>query len=260
MAKYNNRCLLEVSMKIAVADPEVLDEAREISDHLGALLVTDEDREIGDERYLRLDRNGLALVQGNMELRGDFREMLPRITGGHLQHEKLLRAIRFREEIPEPLAVDATAGLGEDSFILAAGGFTVVMCEYNPIIAALLKDALYRAQKDPDIGEIARRMKLIEGNSVEIFSRLDREIDIIYLDPMFPAKKKSGISTKKLQLFQKLETPCADEKELLDAAFSADPRRIVVKRPIKGAPLAGKKAGYSIDCRNVRYDCYAVRG
>ena len=102
-------------------------------------------------------------------------------------------------------------------------------------------------------------MELREGNGIDILGTLGWKPDVIYLDPMFPAKKKSGISTKKLQIFQKLETPCANEEELLAAAFAADPRRIVVKRPIKGEPLAGKKPGFSIDCRNVRYDCYVVR-
>jgi 16S rRNA (guanine1516-N2)-methyltransferase len=171
----------------------------------------------------------------------------------------MLRAVRFKEDAIGMLAVDATAGLGEDSFILAAAGFSVLMCEYNPVIAALLSDALVRAQRDPDIGEIARRMELREGNGIDILGTLGWKPDVIYLDPMFPAKKKSGISTKKLQIFQKLETPCANEEELLAAAFAADPRRIVVKRPIKGEPLAGKKPGFSIDCRNVRYDCYVVR-
>ena len=75
---------------------------------------------------------------------------------------------------------------------------------------------------------------------------------------MFPEKQKSGVSTKKLQLFKTLEAPCSDEAELMEAAVSAGPRRIVVKRPVKGPFLAGKKAGHSIVCRNIRYDCYTV--
>lgn len=244
-------------MRIVAAAPEFLDRARKIADHLGGDLVTG--IACGEERYLRLDEDGLTLVQGKMELRGDFKHMIRRVLGGHLQHEKLLKAIRFKEESRQLFAVDATAGLGEDAFIIAASGFHVLMCEYNPVIAALLRDALERALGDTDIGDIVGRMELREGSSIDILRTLDREPDLIYLDPMFPAKKKSGISTKKLQLFQKLEMPCADEEELLLAAFAAHPRRIVIKRPVRGEPLAGKKPGYSIDCRNVRYDCHVVR-
>ncbi len=208
------------------------------------------------ERYLRCDERGLALVQDHMELLCNFRSMLSRVGRGHLQHEKLLRAVRMKEEVPEPFAVDATAGLGEDSFILAAAGFQVLLFEYNPVIAGLLRDGLERALKDPEIADIASRMELVEGDSVDLLAGLKRRPNLIYLDPMFPAKKKSGISTKKLQLFQKLEQPCENEEALMDAARAVHPDKIVVKRPIKGPPLAGKKPGYSIDCRNVRYDCY----
>ena len=208
------------------------------------------------ESYLRFDEKGLALVQDRMELLCDFRSMLSRVGRGHLQHEKLLRAVRLKEEVPEPFAVDATAGLGEDSFILAAAGFQVLLFEYNPVIAGLLRDGLERARKEPEIAEIASRMELVEGDSVDLLAGLTRRPNLVYLDPMFPAKKKSGISTKKLQLFQKLEHPCENEEVLMDAARALHPDKIVAKRPIKGPPLAGRKPGYSIDCRNVRYDCY----
>ncbi|MDO4805064.1 MAG: class I SAM-dependent methyltransferase [Lachnospiraceae bacterium] len=220
--------------------------------------------------YLRLDESGLSLVAGKMELRGDFGQMLRRVLGGNLQHEKLLRAARWKGMPDRPLAVDATAGLGEDSFILAAAGYHVILCEYNPIIAALLGDALMRAQGGDsgkagsfigmecgeELREIASRMELIEGDGAEILASLEERPDLVYLDPMFPAKRKSGISTKKLQIFQKLEAPCVDEEALMEAAWKAGPSRIIVKRPVKGLPLAGRRPGFSIGCKTVRYDCY----
>ncbi len=278
-------------MKILAGQEKFLhDKASAIAERIQADLVTDPEEVAGEDRYLRFDLNGLSLVQGKMELRGDFGQMHRRVLGGHLQHEKLLRAARWKGMPDDPIAVDATAGLGEDSFILAA----VIMCEYNPVIAALLADALERAQNGPSISrgggaddltgvsveerkhggrysdsfeteqiesgirEIANRMELITGNGIDILASLEKRPDLIYLDPMFPAKQKSGISTKKLQLFQQLETPCAAEEELLKAAFEAGPQRIVVKRPIKGKPLAGRRPAYAIECRNVRYDCYLI--
>ena len=282
-------------MKILAGQEQFLqDKARTIAERIKATVTTDIEEVAGEDRYLRFDLNGLSLVQGKMELRGDFGQMHRRVLGGHLQHEKLLRAARWKGMPDDPIAVDATAGLGEDSFILAAAGFHVIMCEYNPVIAALLADALERAQNGASlrrggrtddltgvsvekrkpavrysdsfeteqienrIREIANRMELITGNGIDILTSLEKRPDLIYLEPMFPAKQKSGISTKKLQLFQKLETPCAAEEELLRAAFEARPQRIVVKRPIKGEPLAGRRPGYAIECRNVRYDCYLL--
>ncbi len=282
-------------MKILAGQEKFLhDKASAIAERIQADLVTDIEEVAGEDRYLRFDPNGLSLVQGKMELRGDFGQMHRRVLGGHLQHEKLLRAARWKGMPDDPIAVDATAGLGEDSFILAAAGFHVIMCEYNPVIAALLADALERAQNgsslsrsggandltglrvqetsfvgrhsdsfeteqiESRIREIANRMELFTGNGIDILASLEKRPDLIYLDPMFPAKQKSGISTKKLQLFQKLETPCEAEDELMRAAFEARPQRIVVKRPIKGKPLAGRRPAYAIECRNVRYDCYLI--
>ena len=77
---------------------------------------------------------------------------------------------------------------------------------------------------------------------------------------MFPARRKSGLITKKLQMLQMLENPCADESALLAAAVRANPRRIVIKRPLKGPFLAGIKPVYSIKGKAIRYDCIVVRG
>lgn len=44
--------------------------------------------------------------------------------------------------------------------------------------------------------DIAARMQLVEGNSIdELKSRVD-DIDLIYLDPMFPGRQKSGLINK----------------------------------------------------------------
>ena len=60
-------------------------------------------------------------------------------------------------------------------------------------------------------------------------------------------------------LLQKLERPCEDEAALLEAACSALPRKIVVKRPAKGPYLAGRKPSYSLAGKAVRYDCIVLR-
>jgi len=38
--------------------------------------------------------------------------------------------------------------MGEDAFLLAAQGYEVTLYEQNPVIAALLKDAIRRAKKN----------------------------------------------------------------------------------------------------------------
>ena len=98
------------------------------------------------------DKQGLALAHGSMTLRGDFARMFPRLRTDRLAHALLVRAARVRG-IEHPTAVDATAGLGEDSLLLAAAGFSVTLIERDPAIAALLSDALERAAADPHRSE-----------------------------------------------------------------------------------------------------------
>ena len=202
---------------------------------------------------LRRDDEGLALVGDGMVLRADFMRLLPRLRPDRLGRELLVRAARVRG-VEAPTAVDATAGLGEDSLLLAATGFTVTMFEKDPVIAALLRDALERAASDPQLAGVAARMTLVEGDSVAGLRELDFSPDVVFLDPMFPERTKSAAVKKKFQLLHHLERPCDNEEELLDAALAARPRKIVIKRPPKGPWLAGAKPSHSIAGKAVRYD------
>ena len=195
----------------------------------------------------------LTLMADGMELAEDFREMLPRLRPDRLGHELLVKAVRVRGA--EGIRVfDATAGLGEDSLLLAAAGFSVTMCEGDPVIAALLADGLRRAVDDPELSGIVGRMSLVESDSIEILPSLTEAPDVVYLDPMFPARTKSAAVKKKFQLLHRLESPCADEASLMGAALAARPRKIVVKRPIKAPVLAGVRPSHSISGKAVRYD------
>ena len=202
---------------------------------------------------LRHDEQGLTLVGDGLELRGDFARMLPRLRQPNLSRELLVRAARVKG-VPDPLVVDATAGLGEDSMLLAAAGCTVILCERDPVIAALLRDALERAADDCRLSRIVSRMRLEEGDGAITLRSLERVPDVVYLDPMFPERRKRGATNKKLQLFQRLERPCEDERALMDAALAARPRKVVVKRPLKGPHLGGVKPSSSLTGNVVRYD------
>ena len=202
---------------------------------------------------LERDERGLALVGSGMELRGDFTRMLPRLRHGRLQQELLVKAARIKGAT-EPTAIDCTAGLGEDSLLLAAAGFSVTMFERDAMIAALLADALERAAADPRLADIVSRMTLVAGDSLAGLAELDFEPDVVFLDPMFPARTKSAAVKKKFQLLHHLEQPCEEEDALVKAALAAHPRKVVIKRPAKGPHLAGMKPSYSIQGKAVRYD------
>ncbi len=211
----------------------------------------------GEYLTIHFDSKGVSLSGFGLTYQGDFAEtMMHRVTNGRLQHEMLVKAASSEKEGRK--AIDATAGMGEDAFLLAAQGYEVTLYEQNPVVAALLKDAIRRAKKNQILKDIAGRMKVVEADSVESMSKLLDPVDVIYLDPMFPARQKSSLINKKLQLIQKLEPPCSEETDLFDAALKVGPSRIIVKRPLKSEYLAGREPSYTLKGKAIRYDCYVL--
>ena len=213
------------------------------------------------------DENGLALTDGKLKLRADFKESLPRLKNGAVQSELLVKAARMKG-LTHPCVLDATAGLGQDSILLAAAGFTVELYEYDPVIAALLQDALERAAAVPELKESVSRMHFHREDSILAMQRMRAArmyqnppaIDVVLLDPMFPERRKSALVKKKFQLLQQLEHPCANEEDLLNAALGLAARKIVIKRPVKGPYLAGMKPDYSLTGKAIRYDVILSSG
>lgn len=230
-----------------------LQTARALAERLGLPLLPPESAPQG--LFLRLDARGLALVDGPQLLRGDFTRLLPRLRPHNLHGELLIKAAKCKEISGTPTAIDATAGLGEDAFLLAAAGYRVSLYERDGIIAALLADALARAAAQPELAPIVGRMCLQVADSTLALPHLPTPPDVILLDPMFPARQKSGLIKKKFQLLQQLERPCEEETLLLQAALAAGPRKILVKRPLKGPLLADYPPSYSLKGKAIRYDC-----
>lgn len=201
----------------------------------------------------------LSIKKDNMTLCQDFSLMKDRISPHRLNGEMLIKAARIKGQENSSLTIlDATAGLGEDSFLLAAAGFKLILVEYNRTIYELLEDGLRRGLEDPDISHIVSRMNAINGNSIDIIESKEFNPDIIYLDPMFPTRKKSGLIKKKFQIMQELENPTDMEIELLEAAINFRPRKIIIKRPLKAQSLGDIKPTYSIEGSVIRYDCIVM--
>ncbi len=199
---------------------------------------------------------GLALKDDELLITGDFSKLSKRLKTSNLETELIVRACRGKEGRTGQTVIDATAGLGEDSFILAAAGFRVKLYERDEIIFKLLKDAHERAIDDPKLSLYAGRMEIFNEDSINALINHIGEADIVYLDPMFPERKKSSLVKKKFQLLHQLEAPCDEEEELFNAAKASKPFKIVVKRPLKGETLAGQKPSYSLNGKAIRMDVY----
>ena len=230
-----------------------LERAKKISEKFNIKIITDNKETSGLTLYL--SKSGLSLVYENMKLSGDFSKMIKRIKQNNLQNEILIHAAKIKEKTRDLMAIDATAGMGEDSMLLAAYGYNISLYENNPIIAELLKDSLERAKQFPELKEIVSRMKVYEEDSIIAMQKLEESPDIILLDPMFPERTKSSLIKKKFQVLHKIENPCLNESELLNSAIKANPKKIIIKRPLKGDYLAGIKPDYSLKGNSIRYDC-----
>ena len=239
------------NLKLFVTSDELLGEAKLLAEHIDAKLITKHE----DGLMLKLSPEGLSLTDGTISLIGDFTANKKRLSANNLNNEMLVKAAKIKGQARGLTLLDATAGMGEDSLLLAAAGFNIKLFESDKVIAALLKDCLRRASDDPMLSDIISRMELTEGDSIAAMKSLPYSPDVILLDPMFPERRKSALVKKKFQLLQQLESPCSDEEELLEAAIKANPRRIVIKRPLKGPYLAGRKPDYSLNGKAIRYDC-----
>ena len=201
------------------------------------------------------ENGALWLTDGNLRFCADLTAMIPRVKKGAVGTELVVRASRLKDMSGSPTLIDAAAGLGNDGLLLAAAGFKVTLCEYNPVIAELLTDSLRRAAEVPALASAVSNITVRTGDSIPFMKESGVRPDVIYLDPMFPESGKNALIKKKFQLLRQLELPCSNEEELLEAAIAAGPHKIVIKRPIKGPYLAGRKPSYSIEGKAVRYDC-----
>jgi len=156
-----------------------------------------------------------------------------------------------------PTVLDATAGMGRDSLMMAMLGCSVIMQERNFAIYHLLENALTRLKNSLDFKpEITERISLYQHDSIDAIS--DDNVDVIYLDPMFPDRKKSALVKKEMRLFKLIAGDDLDSDQLLVNALESDVKRVVVKRP-KGAPiLADKKPSHEIKAKKFRYDVYVL--
>lgn len=185
-------------------------------------------------------------------------EVAHRHRHGGGRNQALARAIGLRGTAT-PSVVDATAGLGRDGFVIAALGGRVRLIERSPVIAALLADGLERAARDAAIGPlIDERLRLTVADARAYLRALPEteRPDVVYLDPMYPHRRKTALSDKAMRLLRLVAGDDDDAPELLTAALACARRRVTVKRPRLAPSLAGPSPGFQIVTRNTRFDIY----
>ena len=200
-------------------------------------------------------------------------------TGATMAAE-MVRRLPRRWGYPEslrPVFWISPPGLGADGFVLATLGCNVTLLERNPIVHSLLADGIERGTAaglyDSELGLIMARLSLLQASSSDYLQVLvDRltncsddsesasvQPDVVYIDPMFPLRKKSAKVKKEMQAFHQIVGTDNDSDALLNNALTVAQYRVVVKRPAGAGFLAEAKPSYSLKGKSTRYDIYTLK-
>lgn len=194
-----------------------------------------------------------------------------RLTPERVLHEPLAKVIDHQAWV-----IDATGGLGKDGLMLAMMGCKVWMCEAHPLLYPLIQDAIKRALVDPYFNNLFThpdKFKFFPEDAKNILLKLvnlpkESRPDVVYLDPMFPARKKSSLVKKEMQWLKAIHEVDLDKENvkeyivtpetvLFELAIKTATKRIVVKRPAHAPNLVvSPPPSFSKNFQSARFDVY----
>ncbi|MEO1237088.1 MAG: class I SAM-dependent methyltransferase [Planctomycetota bacterium] len=262
------------TLAVGYEPPVPRERAQALADRLGVGVA----KRFGDPRPLRLtvtpDRLEFRVTDPGHPLAGgrglvaEPHALDTRSASGRSKKSPLHKAVGLGRRppgnpaAPPPHVFDATAGLGEDAWLLAAAGCRVTAAERHPVVHALLADGLDRARTAaPDVAD---RITLLSRTDAAEFLAPSGDpppgFDVVLLDPMFPGHAKRKTTERKpLRLLRLLAGDDPDADALFPFAAAAATRRVVVKRPRHAPFLAGQTPAVSHAGRGLRFDVYPTR-
>jgi 16S rRNA (guanine1516-N2)-methyltransferase len=210
-----------------------------------------------DDDYVELYDTAL-----NTSIHVDFVEgaLAHRQQFGGGRGQAIARAIGLKHG-NTPSVLDITAGLARDAFVLACMGCKITLVEQSLVLYTLIDDGIRRGLANPASAEVLKNfMNLVYADSVLCMEHMDRETrpDVIYIDPMYPERKKSALVKKDMQILQHLLGKDENAEALLKTALECAGKRVVVKRPIHADTVGDIKPSTSISSKKTRYDVYLV--
>jgi 16S rRNA (guanine1516-N2)-methyltransferase len=180
----------------------------------------------------------------------DLRPYSPNLS----RRQPLARALGKKTQT----VVDVTAGYCQDALLFALMGYRTTAIERSSVVMALARDGLRRLSSRAGIA-LDKRLRLIEGDGRVLLPSIMPPPEVIYLDPMFPPKRKKSAAVKKeMRFLRDLVGDDPDAHELLEISRRVALDRVVVKRPDGAAPLAPDPS-MSLAGKLVRYDVYLTR-
>ncbi len=181
-----------------------------------------------------------------------------RLSLANPHHELILKAVGVKPNLTLSV-IDATAGLGEDAFLLATLGCQVHCLERSGIIAALLEDGISRLlAMQPNLNT---QFSWEHADAIDYLTQLTEAQcpHVIYVDPMFPHRRKSAGIRKEMQVLRALVGDDQDDVALLFIALQKAKQRVVVKRSRLAPAISGNRApDWVIVGKSSRFDVYST--
>ncbi|MGP5210650.1 class I SAM-dependent methyltransferase [Psychrobacter alimentarius] len=224
------------------------------------------------------DKNALSWLSNGLSVAPEWDKLQRRVVSAGRKSELLLQAAKITSDSK---VIDATAGFGHDSLILASTGAQVVMLEQQPLMALLLLVEQQRMSAVANWQKLMSRLQIIHTDALSYFasvnsvpiSESNRAVDVVYLDPMFPEDSYQDSKTgkgakvgKHMQALHQLARPPTsdEEQQLLQSALAVVSHheqlsgRVVVKRPQFAPQLAHQVPSECWHNEAVRFDGYFV--
>lgn len=219
--------------------------------------------EVNDFDYLLAFRDSKLILQSTGDAQigetcVDFSDAkLNYRANSSIRNQNIAKALGLKGN-QRPTILDGTAGLAKDAFLMASLGCEVTLLERSPLVHALLTDGLNRSgYYGEEITVILNRMNLYFGDLLE-FAAPSKQFDVVYLDPMFPQRRKSAKVKKDMALLQQLLGFQTDGAQLLDCAMLLAKKRVVVKRAKLSPHLGLDKPDIEFKGSSSRYDVYLI--
>ena len=181
--------------------------------------------------------------------------ILHRLKYGKGRGQSLAKAVGMKFNKNRNI-IDATAGLGYDSFILASLGAKVTLIERSQKMHELLQNGINEGISfGGEIEKIINRMELLFGDSKDILPKLTPEV--IMIDTMYKERKKTALVKNNMRLVREIVGPDTDYIELLEVALNCAKNRVVLKQPRYAEPIKDiKKCSHQIIGKTIRYDIF----
>lgn len=227
------------------------------------------------------EKNKLSWLSDGLSVAPEWDKLQRRVVSAGRKSELLLQAVKITSDSQ---VIDATAGFGHDSLILASTGAQVIMLEQQPLMALLLLVEQQRMSGLANWQKLMSRLHIINTDALGYFATIDfarfnytvkadneQAFNVIYLDPMFPEDSYQDSKTgkgakvgKHMQALHQLALPPTldEEQQLLQSALAIVSQngqkqgRVIVKRPQFAPLLAHLEPSESWSNEAVRFDGY----